>query len=447
MIESLAILGGPKAVRENAEFRWPPIGQAEIDAVVRLMRAGELSYYGREGEVAKLEDGFCEYLGMPYGLAVSSGTAALHSAYFGLGLEPGDEVIVPTYTFLATVMPLFVLNVVPVLCDAETDTGNLDPAEIEKHIGPRTRAIVVTHLWGHPCDLPRISQIAKRHRLALVEDCSHAHGALCAGQHVGTFGDVSVFSLQAKKLVAAGQGGILVTRHREVYERAILLGHFKVRSFQEVADPAYRRYSGTGYGLNYRMHPLAAAIANVQLGDLERRIAGRIANLEPFSAMLAAIPGIHPPAKKAWADRHVYYSYKPTYETAELGGLPLDLYLEALVAEGVAVEKSETIPLHLEPVFQVSDHGMASHGRPERFFGGQRLIRYRKGDFPGSELYARVALALPPYTDPAGPLLEQYAEAFHKVAHHAGALMEVARDRKTRAGRDRLSKVSVGGPS
>ena len=153
-----------------------------------------------------------------------------------------------------------------------------------------------------------------------------------------------------------------MTRHREVYERAILLGHFKVRSFQEVAEIApYRRYSGTGYGLNYRMHPLAAAIANVQLGDLERRIAGRIANLEPFSAMLAAIPGIHPPAKKAWADRHVYYSYKPTYETAELGGLPLDLYLEALVAEGVAVEKSETIPLRLEPVFpgQRPRHGQS----------------------------------------------------------------------------------------
>ena len=168
MIESLAIFrwteGGCTGKRRVPDGH-PSVRLRSIP-VVRLMRAGELSYYGREGEVAKSEDGFCEYLGMPYGLAVGPGAAALHSAYFGLGLEPGDEVIVPTYTFLATVMPLFVLNVVPVLCDAETDTGNLDPAEIEKHIGPRTRAIVVTHLWGHPCDLPRISQIAKRHRLS-----------------------------------------------------------------------------------------------------------------------------------------------------------------------------------------------------------------------------------------------------------------------------------------
>ena len=139
----------------------------------------------------------------------------LHSAFFGIGLQPGDEVIAPTFTFLSTVMPLFVVNAVPVLVDCELDTGNIDPAAIEGAITPRTRAIVVVHINGHPCDMDPIAEIARRRGLRLIEDCSHAHGAM-QGVPVGGIGDVSIFSLQGSKLTAAGQGGLLLTRDREI---------------------------------------------------------------------------------------------------------------------------------------------------------------------------------------------------------------------------------------
>jgi dTDP-4-amino-4,6-dideoxygalactose transaminase len=386
-----------------------------------MLEGGELSYYGREGAVQRLEDAFAELVGVEHALGVSSGTAALHSAYFGLGLGPGDEVLVPTYTFLATVMPLFVVNAVPVLVDAESDTGNIDADDLERRITPASRAVVVTHMWGSPCDMERIAALCCRHGLALIEDCSHAHGATCAGQPVGSFGDAAAFSLQGKKLVAAGQGGMLLTRHQEVYERATLLGHFRVRAFQTVTTERYRSFAGTGYGLNYRMHPLAAAIAEHQLERLDEYVSGRQANFERLSDALHDIAGVDPPPLKPYVTRRVHYSYKPQYRAEELGGVPIETYVAALAAEGVAIERSETLPLHTEPIFQVRDHGMRCHGFAPEPTGHRQ---YASGDLPASEYYALRALAITPFTDPAPDLMDQYAEAFAKVGGAADELLE-----------------------
>src|SRR5688500_16108873 len=141
-----------------------------------LLERGEISYYGREGEVEALESAFGAYVGVPFTLACSSGTAALHSAFFGLSLGASDEVIAPTFTFLSTVMPLFVVNATPVLVDCEADTKNIDPAVIEAAITPRTKAVVIVHINGHACDMAPIVDICRRRGLRLVEDASVAHG-------------------------------------------------------------------------------------------------------------------------------------------------------------------------------------------------------------------------------------------------------------------------------
>lgn len=420
--DSLAILGGEPAVTLHHAWRWPPVTDEEIQTVTDMMRRGELSYYGREGEVARLEDAFCAYLGVRYGLAVSSGTAALHSAFFAAGLRPGDEVLAPTYTFLATVMPIFVANGVPVLVDAEPDTGNADPADIERRVTPRTKALVITHMWGQPCDMDTIVAVARRHNLVLIEDCSHAHGASYNGRKVGTFGDIAIFSFQAKKLVSAGQGGILVTDNQEMFERAVLLGHFKVRSFQDVLSQTYRPYASTGFGLNYRMHSLAAAMARIQLGYLETRIAARHANFDPFSAALQDIPGVQPPVVPTYTTRHALYSYKPLYRPEDVGGLPIDAYVAALRAEGVDIERSETVPLHKEPIFRNEPDPMLTYGHLGELGVGSPRPRYNDGDFPGSEQYAARALVLPAFTEPVGELLEQYLGAFRKVADQSDRL-------------------------
>jgi dTDP-4-amino-4,6-dideoxygalactose transaminase len=425
MITTLALLGGRPTVVDPPPYRWPPITAEDEQRVLRLLRQGELSYYGREGEVAQLEDTFRDFLGVKYALAVSSGTAALHSAFFGLGLGPGDEVLVPTFTFLSTVMPLFVVNATPVLVDAEPDTGNIDPADLEDRITDRTKAIVVTHLCGHPCDMTAITRIARQHGLKLIEDCSHAHGSICNGRLVGTFGDVNIFSLQASKLVAAGQGGILVTDNLEAYERANLLGHFRMRAFQEVHSERYKPFASTGYGLNYRMHTLAAALANSQFPRLSRYVDGRNENLGHLSQRLRGIPGVDPPVVKPYVTRHARYSYKPLYRAEQTGGLSVSTYVAALQAEGVPIERSRSLPLHLEPLFQVPDDRSICYGwEDERGIWSAPRRRYAAGDLPRSEGYAELALSLPPYTDPMRDVMDSFADAFEKVAANLPALLD-----------------------
>lgn len=423
MTGALALFGGAPAVTEPTDFVWPPITPADVKAVTSLLERREISYYGREGEVEALEEAFAAYVGTARGLACSSGTAALHSAYFGLGLQPGDEVIAPTFTFLSTVMPLFVVNAVPVLVDAEPDTGNVDPAAIEAAVTPRTRAVVVVHLNGHSCDMEPIVDLCRRRGLRLVEDASHAHGARYGDAMVGSFGDVSVFSLQGAKLTAAGQGGLLLTSDREVFERAVLLGHFRNRAFDDVTSDAYRPFATTGYGLNYRMHPLAAALARRQFEDLEAYLAGREANLSVLSDGLAGIAGVEPPARRPYATRHAYFNYKPLYDAEGMDGLDRHVYLAALQAEGAPVGDSTSVPLHCEPLFQTPDDGSRTYGHhPNR-----RV--YAAGDLPRAEQYAERALRIPTYTDPRARLIEQILEAFGKVAGARGALLDHARRR------------------
>jgi len=418
---TLALFGGPPAVTEPTDFHWPPITPADIAAVTALLQRGEISYYGREGEAAALERDFATYVGVPYALSCSSGTAALHSAFFGLGLEPGDEVIAPSFTFLSTVMPLFVVNATPVLVDSEPDTGNIDPAVIEAAITPRTRAVVVVHINGHPCDMSPILEIARRRGVRVIEDCSHAHGAVYGNTRVGGLGDISVFSLQGSKLTAAGQGGLLLTRDQEVFERAVMLGHFRMRAFDDVQTPAYRAFAATGYGLNYRIHPLAAALARRQFQDLDAYIDGRAENLEALSAGLAEIAGVDPPARKAYVARHPYYNYKPLYDGDALDGLERGLFLAALRAEGAPVEDSTSLPLHRERLFQVREDGSRTYGREEN-----RRV-YADGDLPNAESYATRAIRLPSYTEPRPRLIAQILDAFEKVSAARGLLLDHAR--------------------
>ncbi len=424
MSTSLALFGGKPAVSHPPTYSWPPITESDIALVTQLLQRKELSYYGREGEVQELEDAFKSYFNVRYTLAMSSGTAALHSAFFGLGLGPGDEVLAPTFTFLSTVMPIFVVNALPILVDAETDTGNIDPVDIERRITSGTKALVITHMQGHACHMPAIMDLVRKYRLRLIEDCSHAHGASCQGQLLGTFGDASVFSLQGSKLVAAGQGGILLTNDQEIYERATLLGHFKVRAMEEVTSEKYRRFFGTGYGLNYRMHPLAAGLAKEQFKRLDTYLKGRNDNLLYLSSRLKGIPGITPPVVRDYVTRHAWFTYRPFFQPDELGGLSLQTYLKALQAEGVPIQKAASQPLHVEPLFQVEDDHSYTYGRTTPGISTPARQRYQLGDFPQAEQYARSTCTLPPFTEPMPQVMDQFAEAFSKVAEQAHRLQE-----------------------
>jgi dTDP-4-amino-4,6-dideoxygalactose transaminase len=414
---SLAVHGGTPVIEPAHRFVWPRVSAADRASVTALLGRGELSYYGREGVLTQLEDLWSARLGGRRTLGLSSGTAALHSAFFALGAGPGDEVLCPTNTFLATVMPLVQLGAVPVLCDAEEETGTIDPASVAAAVTPRTVGIVVTHLWGHPCEMASIMDIARRHGLWVVEDCSHAHGATYRGREVGSLGDAAAFSFQAAKIVYAGQGGLLASAEAEVHERACLLGHFRVRSEQDVRGPL-KRYAGTGLGLNYRMHPFAAALALQSSRDMDARIASRADLLGRLAEGLAAIPGLAPPTTRPDCDRGAYYGFKLRLSGRWLDA-GADVVAEALAAEGLDVHPPGSRPLHLLPFFQDGAVPVRRHGAPTL------LPEYKAGDFPVAEELWRTSLSLPTFTFPdEGRLVDLYCEAFRKVAAQLPALAD-----------------------
>jgi dTDP-4-amino-4,6-dideoxygalactose transaminase len=269
-------------------------------------------------------------------------------------------------------------------------------------------------MWGHPAAMPELSAIARNHGLFLVEDCSHAHGATLNGQVVGTFGDAACFSLEGHKPMVAGEGGVLLTRSRTIYERSLLLGHFGRRVKDEVAGEELRPFVETGFGHKYRMHPLAAAIALRQLERLDGIIARRRRNLELLSSLLEPVPGIHPPQTLPGATRGGWYGFKARYRADELGGLPMSRYLEALRAEGVRIKRPGSAPLHHLPVFGLTRLEAERLALPWAAALSERKPRVPQ--CPVADAVYPTLLSLPTFSGDCDEVIGQYGAAFAKVA-------------------------------
>lgn len=203
------------------------------------------------------EHAFAERVGVTYATCTCNGTVALHLALVALGLGPGDEVILPTLTYIACANAVTYTGAVPVFVDSLPDTWQMDPADVLRRITPRTRAIMAVHLYGHPCDLPALVRIAKEHRLFLIEDCAEAFGSYYDGTHVGSFGDIGIYSFFGNKTITTGEGGAVVTNDLTLYDRAT---HFKGQGLA-----AHREYWHDIVGYNYRMTNICAAIGLAQL--------------------------------------------------------------------------------------------------------------------------------------------------------------------------------------
>lgn len=415
MTSRLALLGGTSVITEpGPHFTWPPITEATTTAVLGQLGAS-ISIYDRSGVIADLEDALRDYFDVKHAVLTSSGTAALHSTYVASFIEPGDEVIVPAYTFLATVTPLLHLGAIPVLADSD-ETGNLSVDQVAARITPKTTAIMVTHLWGIPADIDRLCALADRHGLALLEDPSHAHGASIGGQKVGTFGHAAAFSMNGPKPLSAGEGGFVLTDDDEVYYRLLLHGHYNKRCRNEIpaAHPLHQ-FAVTGMGLKFRIHPLAARIALDQLGHLNAYLEGRAGIARHLCHQLGQLPGIAVPAVPE-GNQPAWYGLPLTYEPDELGGLSVERFYQALHAEGLReVDRpGSTCPLNRLPLFR----------HPETLFPHYRhldRVNYRGGQFPVAEHLHHHTLKLPVWhREEDLPLVDQYIEGFRKVIenHH-----------------------------
>lgn len=406
-----AILGGPPAVPldQHAANAWPVFTEADEQAVLRVIRDGNVSTHP---VIRELEADYAEFTGMPYALAHCNGTAALLAAFFALDLEPGDEILVPSATFWASVSPMLWTGLVPVFCNSETERMGLDPEDIERKISERTRAIVVVHLWGLPCKMTEIGAIARKYDLKIIEDASHSHGATWRGQPCGSLGDISIFSLQGDKLAPAGEGGIFLCREREYYERAMCLGD--ITRIIELESPL-RRFAATSFGIKTRIAPMSAALGREQLRRLPEYNRKRNRNLTYLSHRLQDL-GFYTFLPPDHIER-VYFEYLIRYQPERIP-LPLPLLVAALRAEGCLLAAPRYPLVHQQPFF-TEGHAMQIARLPANVSPRE----YPPDDLPETQAGNASLIKLPSFPNAGQELLDQYVRAFTRVIENADDIL------------------------
>jgi perosamine synthetase len=330
----------------------PEIGELEREAVDRVLRSGVLA---QGPEVAAFENEFsAEVVSGAHSIAVNSGTSALHLSMLALDIGPGDEVIVPSFTFAATANSVALTGAKPIFADIDPDTFTMDPSHVEALISSRTRAVMPVHLYGHPADMTTITRICEKYKLALFEDAAQAHAAEWESKRIGTWGLVSSFSFYPTKNMTSGEGGMVTTRDSQIARKIRLLRN----QGQE------RRYENEIIGLNNRMTEIHAAIGRVQLTRLSGWTARRreIASKYDRELMIVKTP---PCDSKAF---HVYHQY-----TIRVDSETRDEFAEKLAAKGVGTGVYYPIPVHRLPAYSSTDV------------------------LPNTELAARECLSLPVY--------------------------------------------------
>jgi len=290
--------------------------------------------------VKEFEQDFSSYIGQKYGIAVSSGTAALEVALGAIGLKPGDEVIMPSFTIISCALAAVNYGAVPVFVDSEPDTWNIDVNKIEEKITEKTRAIMPVHIYGHSCDMDPIMEIAKKYNLLIIEDAAEAHGAEYKGRKCGSFADISCFSFYANKIINTGEGGMVLTNNEEYAERARILrnlGFIKEKRFyhQELAR-------------NYRMTNLQAALGVAQTKNIDKLIEIKIKNAQKYNEQLKDIKKLQLPIEKSYA-KNVYWMYGIVL--GEEIGFTAKSFAQRLVEQGIAT-RPFFYPLHLQPALK-----------------------------------------------------------------------------------------------
>ncbi len=422
----LAVFGGAPAVpREMRHVDWPIITDADRAAVMGVLDSGRL-VSNAEGEttVPELERRWAERVQVGHCIAVSNGTTALTLALAGLGIGPGDEVIVPALSFIASALGPLHQMATPVFADIDPITFNIDPKRVAEKITPRTRAIVAVHLHGLPADMDALGILAREHGLSIVEDAAQAHGATLHGRPVGGWGEVGTFSLQiTKNLPTCGEGGLITTDDAELADRIR-----QARQFGEVIESGKARdYVSYRLGWNSKISPIQAAFAGSQLDRFDEYDKMRQANIPLLLDRLAALPGIQVPIVPP--DRtHAWHILRFRFDPAAFGmpafgvptfGVPDKAALCAalrrlLRAEGVPVSKYQLLPLPQQKVF--SDR--IGFGRGYPWAASQTPAD--DGEYPVTTAVIEDSLTIQKrHLHPdAGPLLLRYADAFEKVWEH-----------------------------
>ena len=421
--ERLAILGGTPAMPEDIErTRWPRYSEQDLEELCRVLREEQLAACDAP-QVLGLQEDWARKIGVDYCYAVGAGTDALHMALWAAGVGPGDEVLVPAYTFLSNALVVLHQGAVPVFVDVQRDSYNMDPNQIEGHITSRTKVIFPVHLCGLPADMDEINAIARKHDLVVIEDACHAPGATYKSKFVGSLGDAAGLSINAMKNLPSGEAGLFSTRHQNFYERVDALW-LRVK-FHEPREEL--KYPLATLGYNYRCNVMSSTLARCQLAKLDELNTIRKSNCERLTAQLLGIPGVIPP--QVPHDRsHVYHLYRVRFDPKEAGiDVPPSEFrakvVAALGAEGVLCRAWMNWTIPSLPIFT----------RPEDFesrYPWQRPWRadytYNPRDYPEAiKVVEETSLVMEAPTAVSAQVIDYMADGFHKVFSHLDDVMKL----------------------
>ena len=315
----------------------PNLGGRELEYVTKAISGGWISSSG--SYVAEFERAFAKYLDVPYAVTTTSGTTALHLALVAAGIGPGDEVIIPAFTMIASAFAVCYTGAKPVFVDADASNWNIDPALVEPKITAKTRAIMPVHVYGHSCDMDALQAIADKHGLLVIEDAAEAIGSRYKGRLCGGIGDMSCFSLFANKLITTGEGGLVVARDERFIER--------LRYYKNLCFPldGSRRYVHEDIGFNYRMPNVLAAIGLAQLERADVYLEARRSNAVRYNALLGGQSGIVTPPELSWTTNS-YWMYSIMID--ESFGISRDQVMAGLKAAGIET-RSFFVSMHRQP--------------------------------------------------------------------------------------------------
>ena len=406
-MSQLALLGGQKA-KTKAFPPWPVYDEGERRAVIDVLES-RIWWRTPGTKTLEFEGAFAAFHGAKHAVAVTNGTAALEVLMAALGVGPGDEVIVPDFTFVATASAVLFAGALPVMVDVLPETCCIDPNLVEAAITRRTRAIIAVHMGGHPADLDRLGKIARAHSIALIEDSSHAHGSEWRGERIGTFGSAGTFSFQASKLMTAGEGGIIITNDDEVERLA--------RSVHDCGRmPGEWFYSHYLYGSNYRLSEWQGAVLKVQLTRLNSQTTHRHKNARLLDRLLRDIDGITPQHLDPRCTRNGQYAYLFHVDRAAFANIDTERFIAAMNAEGIPNQASYP-PLHNLHLFKSGEYRKRLCGSQ-----AQESHAFLQEDFPQTQRAAWQMVWIPQTA------LLGDEEDMHEIARALAKIKEHAKD-------------------
>lgn len=410
--EKPALLGGNK-VRTAPFPSWPVFDQTEEKALLDVLRSGKW-YRGSGSNVEMFEAEYSKLTGAQHCLATANGTSALMISLAALGVGAGDEVILPPYTFVATVNVVLALSALPVFVDSDPETFQINPGRIEAAITDRTAAIMPVHLGGAAADVDAIMAVARKHKLPVVEDTCQSHLAEWKGRKLGTYGATGCFSFQASKNLNSGEGGAILTNDADLVEKCYAY-HNNSRGRRSTGYD----FSYLARGFNLRLAEFQAAILMAQMTRLERQSRTREGNAQYLTSMLREIPGIVPARMYEGCTRNAYHLYMFRYQPERFAGLPRAKFLKALSAEGIPCSGGYS-PLNKEPFLKNTLHGKGY----QRIYSSERLAKWdQQNQCPGNDRLCNEAvwftqnMLIGPRSD-----MEQIVAAVKKVHAAAGEL-------------------------